>query len=167
MSANSRPAYGAVYPHRSDNPDRRNSPAYHRRRFYRLGGLRYIFRRTGGTWKRHSFITDFTLPVCCDYHPNCVFTQQAFRSGWRLECVLDHRNDYSNHFYLCLPQGNSIKLAEPVNSKINVALCRHRKNHTAAIRCPPPDFMLLIVFSSTFTSTGFETWAFIPVAREC
>lgn len=86
--------------------------------------------------ERHSFITDFTLPVCCDYHPNCVFTQQAFRSGWRLECVLDHRNDYSNHFYLCLPQGNSIKLAEPVNSKINVALCRHRKNHTAAIRCP-------------------------------
>lgn len=33
MSANPRPAYGAVYPHRSDNPDRENSPAYHRRRF--------------------------------------------------------------------------------------------------------------------------------------
>ena len=32
---------------------------------------------------------------------------------------------------------------------------------------PPPDFMLLIVFSSTFISTGFETCAFIPAAREC
>ena len=103
---------------------RGNSPAYHRRRFYRLGGFRYIFRRTGGTWKRHSFITDFTLPVCCGYHPNCVFTQQAFRSGWRLECVLDHGSDYSNHFYLCLLQGNSTKPAESVNSKMNVALRR-------------------------------------------
>ena len=28
-----------------------------------------------------------------------------------------------------------------------------------AFRCPPPDFMLLIVFSSTFISTGFETCA--------
>lgn len=56
-----------------------------------------------------SFITDFTLPVCCGYHPNCVFTQQAFRSGWCLECVLDHGSDYSNHFYLCLLQGNSIQ----------------------------------------------------------
>ena len=121
MSANPRPAYGAVYPHRSDNPDRENSPAYHRRRFYCLGGFRYIFRRTGGTWKRHSFITDFTLPVCCGYHPNCVFSQQAFRSGWRLECVLDHGSDFSNHFYLCLLQGNSTKLAELVNSKMNVA----------------------------------------------
>lgn len=121
MSANPRPAYGAVYPHRSDNPDRENSPAYHRRRFYCLGGFRYIFRRTGGTWKRHSFITDFTLPVCCGYHPNCVFSQQAFRSGWRLECVLDHGSDYSNHFYLCLLQGNSTKPAEPANSKMNVA----------------------------------------------
>ncbi len=121
MSANSRPAYGAVYPHRSDNPDRENSPAYHRRRFYCLGGFRYIFRRTGGTWKRHSFVTDFTLPVCCGYHPNCVFNQQHFRSGWRLECVLDHGSDYSNHFYLCLLQGNITKPAEPVNSKMNVA----------------------------------------------
>lgn len=93
----------------------------HRRRFYCLGGFRYIFRRTGGTWKRHSFVTDFTLPVCCGYHPNCVFTQQHFRSGWRLECVLDHGSDYSNHFYLCLLQGNITKPAEPVNSKINVA----------------------------------------------
>ncbi len=115
------PAYGAVYPHRSDNPDRENSPAYHRRRFYCLGGFRYIFRRAGGTWKRHSFVTDFTLPVCCGYHPNCVFTQQHFRSGWRLECVLDHGSDYSNHFYLCLLQGNITKPAEPVNSKMNVA----------------------------------------------
>ena len=90
-------------------------------RFYCLGGFRYIFRRTGGTWKRHSFITDFTLPVCCGYHPNCVFSQQAFRSGWRLECVLDHGSDYSNHFYLCLLQGNSTKPAEPANSKMNVA----------------------------------------------
>ena len=87
-------------------------------------GFSYIFRRTGGTWKRHSFITDFTLPVCCGYHPNCIFTQQAFRSGWRLECVLDHGSDYSNHFYLCLLQGNSKKPAEPVNSKMNVALRR-------------------------------------------
>ena len=124
MSANPRSAYWAVYPLRSDNPDRGNSPAYHRCRFYRLGGFRYIFRRTGGTWKRHSFITDFTLPVCCGYHPNCVFTQQDFRSGWRLECVLDHGSDYSNHFYLCLLQGNSTKSAEPVNSKMNVALPR-------------------------------------------
>ena len=76
---------------------------------------------TGGTWKRHSFVTDFTLPVCCGYHPNCVFTQQHFRSGWRLECVLDHGSDYSNHFYLCLLQGNITKPAEPVNSKMNVA----------------------------------------------
>ena len=115
---------GLFDPHRSDNPERGNSPAYHRRRFYRLGGFRYIFRRTGGTWKRHSFITDFTLPVCCGYHPNCVFTQQAFRSGWRLECVLDHGSDYCDHFYLCLLQGNSTKPAEPVNSKMNVALRR-------------------------------------------
>ena len=121
MSADPRTVDGAVYPHRSDNPDRENSPAYHRRRFYCLGGFRYIFRRTGGTWKRHSFITDFTLPVCCGYHPNCVFTQQDFRSGWRLECVLDHGSDYSNHFYLCLLQGNSTKPAEPANSKMNVA----------------------------------------------
>ena len=31
----------------------------------------------------------------------------------------------------------------------------------------PPDFILLIVFSSVFISTGFEIWAFIPAAREC
>ena len=37
----------------------------------------------------------------------------------------------------------------------------------SCISVPPPDFMLLIVFSSTFISTGFETWAFIPAAREC
>ena len=36
-----------------------------------------------------------------------------------------------------------------------------------AVRCPPPDFMLLIVFSSTVISTGFETCAFIPATREC
>ena len=29
---------------------------------------------------------------------------------------------------------------------------------------PPPDLMLLIVFSSIFISTGFETCAFIPVS---
>lgn len=167
MSADPRTVDGAVYPHRSDDSGRGNRLTHHRGRVYRLGGFCYLFRRIGGTWERNSLLTDFPLPVCSGHHPGCVFTQQVFRSGWRLECVLDHRNDYSNHFYLCLPQGNSIKLAEPVNSKINVALCRHRKNHTAAIRCPPPDFMLLIVFSSTFTSTGFETWAFIPVAREC
>ena len=46
---------------------------------------------------------------------------QHFRSGWRLECVLDHGSDYSNHFYLCLLQGNITKPAEPVNSKMNVA----------------------------------------------
>ena len=58
--------------------------------------------------------------------------------------------------------------------------CRHNAFCKAVIRyaaigkiirlrfgAPPPDFMLLIVFSSTFTSTGFETWAFIPAAREC
>ena len=50
-----------------------------------------------------------------------AFTQQHFRSGWRLECVLDHGSDYSNHFYLCLLQGNITKPAEPVNSKMNVA----------------------------------------------
>ncbi len=71
-------AYGAVYRHRSDNPERGNSPAYHRRRFYRLGGFRYIFRRTGGTWKRHSFITDFTLPVCCGYHPTAFLLSRLF-----------------------------------------------------------------------------------------
>ncbi len=31
-------------------------------------------------------------------------------------------------------------------------------------RYPPPDFMFLIVFSSTFISTGFERCAFIPAA---
>ena len=51
-------------------------------------------------------ITDFTLPVCCGYHPNCVFTQQVFRSGWRLECVLDHGSDYCDHFPCHLPQGD-------------------------------------------------------------
>ena len=30
----------------------------------------------------------------------------------------------------------------------------------------PPIFILLIVFSNVFISTGFEIWAFIPAARE-
>ena len=106
MSANPRPAYGAVYPHRSDNPDWENSPAYHRRRFYCLGGFRYIFRRTGGTWKRHSFITDFTLPVCGGHPTGCVLAQQAFRRRRRLACVLDHGSDRRAHFPYHLPQGD-------------------------------------------------------------
>ena len=107
MPADPRPVDGAVYSHRSDDPGRGNSPAHHRRRFYRLGGFCYLFRRIGGTWKRHPVLTDFPLPVCSSYYPDCVFTQQAFRSGWRLECILDHRGDYCDHFHLCLPQGNS------------------------------------------------------------
>ena len=39
-------------------------------------------------------------------HPNCVFTQQVFRSGWRLECVLDHGSNYCDHFPCHLPQGD-------------------------------------------------------------
>lgn len=58
------------------------------------------------TWKRHSFITDFPLPVCSGCHSGCVFTQQAFRSSWRLECVLDHGSDYRDHIPFHLPQGN-------------------------------------------------------------
>lgn len=166
MSANSRPAYGAVYPHRSDNPDRETA--------LRIIGAGFIVSAvsvtSSGALEGLGKGTPSLLISLCRYVviiiPTAFLLSRLFRSGWRLN-AFDHRNDYSNHFYLCLPQGNSIKLAEPVNSKINVALCRHRKNHTAAIRCPPPDFMLLIVFSSTFTSTGFETWAFIPVAREC
>mgnify|MGYP003218025677 CR=1 FL=1 len=46
------------------------------------------------------------LPVCSGHHPGCVFTQQVFRSGWRLECVLDHGSDYCDHFPCHLPQGN-------------------------------------------------------------
>lgn len=80
--------------------------AYHRCWVYRFCGFRYIFRRIGGTWKRHSFITDFPLPVCSGYHSGCVFTQQAFRSSWRLECVLDHGSDYRDHIPFHLPQGN-------------------------------------------------------------
>ena len=106
MSANPRPAYGAVYPHRSDNPDWENSPAHHRGRIYRLGGFRYIFRRTGGTWKRHSFITDFTLPVCGGHPTGCVLAQQAFRRRRRLACVLDHGSDRRAHFPYHLPQGD-------------------------------------------------------------
>ena len=90
-----------LFTHRSDNQTRENSPAYHQRQFYCLGGFRYIFRRTGGTWKRHSFVTDFPL---CRYVvviiPTAFLLSRLFRSGWRLECVLDHGSDYSNHFYL-------------------------------------------------------------------
>ena len=107
MPTDPRPVDGAVYPHRGDDSGRGNGPAYHRCRFYRLGGFCYLFRRIGGTWKRHPFFTDFPLPVCSSYYPDCVFTQQTFRSGWRLECVLDHGGDYCDHFHLCLPQGNS------------------------------------------------------------
>ena len=85
---------------------RGNSPAHHRGRVYRLRGFCYIFRRIGGTWERNALITDFTLPVCSGYHPGCFFTQQAFRSSWRLECVLDYGSDYCDHFPCHLPQGN-------------------------------------------------------------
>ena len=74
--------------------------------FYRLGGFCYIFRRIGGTWERNSLLTDFPLPVCSSHHPDCVFTQQAFRSRWRLECVLGYGSDYRGHFPCHLPQGN-------------------------------------------------------------
>ena len=124
MSADPRPADRAVYPHGSDDPGRGNCLAHHRGRIYRLGGFCYFFRRIGGAGERHALLTDFSLPVCSGHHPGCVFTQQVSRSGWRLECVLDHGSDYSNHFYLCLLQGNSTKPAEPVNSKMNVALRR-------------------------------------------
>ena len=121
MPSDPRTVDGAVYPHKSDDSGRGNRLTHHRGRVYRLGGFCYIFRRIGGTWERNSLLTDFPLPVCSGHHPGCVFTQQVFRSGWRLECVLDHGSDYSNHFYLCLLQGNITKPAEPVNSKMNVA----------------------------------------------
>ena len=107
MSADPRPVDGAVYPHRSDDSGRGNRLTHHRGRVYRLGGFCYIFRRIGGTWERNSLLTDFPLPVCSGHHPGCVFTQQVFRSGWRLECVLDHGSDYCDHIHLRLPQGNS------------------------------------------------------------
>ena len=44
--------------------------------------------------------------VVSGYHPGCFFTQQAFRSSWRLECVLDYGSDYCDHFPCHLPQGN-------------------------------------------------------------
>ena len=91
----------------SDDSGRGNRLTHHRGRVYRLGGFCYIFRCIGGTWERNSLLTDFPLPVCSGHHPGCVFTQQVLRSGWRLECVLDHGSDYSNHFYLYLLQGNS------------------------------------------------------------
>ena len=59
-----------------------------------------------GLGKGNSLLTDFPLPVCSGHHPGCVFTQQVFRSGWRLECVLDHGSDYCDHFPCHLPQGN-------------------------------------------------------------
>ena len=46
------------------------------------------------------------LPVCSGHHPGCVFTQQVFRSGWRLECVLGHGSDRRGHFPYHLPQGD-------------------------------------------------------------
>ena len=71
------------------------------------GGFCYFFRRIGGAGERHALLTDFSLPVCSGNHPGCVFTQQVSRSGWRLECVLDHGSDYCDHIHLRLPQGNS------------------------------------------------------------
>ena len=121
MPSDPRTVDGAVYPHKSDDSGRGNRLTHHRGRVYRLGGFCYIFRRIGGTWERNSLLTDFPLPVCSGHHSGCVFTQQVFRGRWRLECVLDHGSDYSNHFYLCLLQGNITKPAEPVNSKMNVA----------------------------------------------
>ena len=106
MSADPRTVDGAVYPHRSDDSGRGNRLTHHRGRVYRLGGFCYIFRRIGGTWERNSLLTDFPLPVCSGHHPGCVFTQQVFRSSWRLECVLDHGSDYCDHFPCHLPQGN-------------------------------------------------------------
>ena len=70
-------------------------------------GGEYFFRRIGGAGERHALLTDFSLPVCSGNHPGCVFTQQVSRSGWRLECVLDHGSDYCDHIHLRLPQGNS------------------------------------------------------------
>ena len=35
-----------------------------------------------------------------------AFLLQTFRSGWRLECVLDHGSDYRDHIPFHLPQGN-------------------------------------------------------------
>ena len=103
MSADPRTVDGAVYPHRSDDSGRGNCLTHYRGRVYRLGGFCYIFRRIGGTWERNSFIADFPLPVCSGHHPGCVFTQQVFRSGWCLECVLDHGSDYCGHFPCHLP----------------------------------------------------------------
>ena len=78
MSADPRPADGAVYPHGSDDPGRGNRLAHHRGRVYRLGGFCYLFRRVGGAGERRALLTDFPLPVCSGHHPGCVFTQQAF-----------------------------------------------------------------------------------------
>ena len=103
MSADPRTVDGAVYPHKSDDSGRGNRLTHHRGRVYRLGGFCYIFRRIGGTWERNSLLTDFPLPVCSGHHPGCVFTQQVFRSGWRLECVLDHGSDLRGHFPYHLP----------------------------------------------------------------
>ena len=108
MPSDPQPAYGAVYPHRSNDSSRGNGPAYHRCWVYRFCGFRYIFRRIGGTWKRHTFIIDFPLSVCSAYHSGCTFTQQAFRSSWCLECVLDHGSDYRDPIPFHLPQGNRI-----------------------------------------------------------
>lgn len=109
MSADPRTVDGAVYPHKSGDSGRRNRLTHHRGRVYRLGGFCYIFRSIGGTWERNSLLTDFPLPVCSGHHPSCFFTQQVFRSGWRLECVLDHGSDYCDHFPCHLPQGNHSK----------------------------------------------------------
>ena len=48
-------------------------------------------------------------------------------------------------------------------SRISIYYC----SMTCVSVHPPPDFMLLTVFSSVFISTGFEIWAFIPAASEC
>ena len=104
---------GLFYPHGSDDPGRGNCLAHHRGRIYRLGGFCYFFRRIGGAGERHALLTDFSLPVCSGNHPGCVFTQQVSRSGWRLECVLDHGSDYCDHIHLRLPQGNSKECCRP------------------------------------------------------
>ena len=121
MPADPRPADGAVYPHGSDDPGRGNRPAHHRGRVYRLGGFCYLFRRIGGTGKRNSLLADFPLPVCSSHPPGCVFAQQAFRSCWRLECVLGHGGDHRGHFPCHLPQGNR-KTCDGGSETVNAVL---------------------------------------------
>ena len=53
--------------------------------------------------------------------PTAFFLSRLFGAVGVWNAFLDHGSDYSNHFYLCLLQGNSTKPAEPANSKMNVA----------------------------------------------